>query len=140
MQPPRFVSVAKVFLTHPWTHVSLAIVLSAAAQLWMKLGADAVINPISWVSWLGFQALGSGWTWLGIIAYIASFGSWLYALRFLPLGLAFNLTNIVYVLVPLASWWFLGEKLGVMRLVGIALILTGIIMLARSVAEIEEKL
>ncbi len=130
----------KNLLIHPWTHVGLAIALSAAAQLWMKMGADTVSSSVSWVNWLGFQALGSGWTWLGIIAYIASFGSWLYALRFLPLGLAFNLTNIVYVLVPLASWWFLGEKLGAERMLGIVLILTGIVMLARSVAAIEEKL
>ena len=128
------------FIWHPWTHVGIAVVLSAAAQLWMKLGANTVVVVGGWWSLLGFQGLASWWTWLGILAYILSFGSWLYALKHLPLGYAFNLTNIVYVLVPLASWWFLGEQLGFMRLVGIALILLGVVLLARSVAVIEEKL
>ncbi len=127
-------------LWHPWTHVGIAVLLSAAAQMWMKVGSDAVAVPGTWWSWLGVQALGSLWTWLGILAFLLSFGSWLYALRYLPLGLAFNLTNCVYILVPLGSWWFLHEQLGAMRLTGIALILIGIVLLAHSVARIEEKL
>ncbi len=130
---------------NPWLHVTLAILCSAAGQLLMKMGADAAVlwtagGVETWVSWLGVAALGSGWTWLGIVFYILSFGSWLYALRFLPLGLAFNLTNVVYVLVPVASWLFLGEKLGSMRVIGIILILVGIGILAQSVTRIEDRL
>jgi drug/metabolite transporter (DMT)-like permease len=57
----------------------------------------------------------------------------------LPLGLAFSLTNGVHVLVPIGSWLFLHERLGPLRISGIAVIIMGILLLAQSVAQAEEK-
>ena len=69
----------------------------------------------------------------------ASFGGWLYALRFLPLGLAFALTNGVHIFVPIGSWYFLGDHIGLLRGSGICIIIVGILLLAQSVAKAEEK-
>jgi drug/metabolite transporter (DMT)-like permease len=90
-------------------------------------------------SWIGLAELGSWWTWAGILAFVASFGGWLYALRFLPLGLAFALTNGVHIFVPIGSWYFLGDHIGWLRASGIIIIISGILLLAQSVAEAEEK-
>lgn len=130
-------------LWNPYAHILFAVLLTSAAQLLLKVGADhastgSMDNSV-W-SWLGIEELGSGWTWLGILAFVGSFGSWLYALRFLPLGIAFNLTNSVHVFVPLGSWWFLHEQIGLLRIAGITLIVLGIVLMAQSVARIEEKI
>jgi undecaprenyl phosphate-alpha-L-ara4N flippase subunit ArnF len=124
---------------NPYLQIFFTVLLTAAAQILLKIGADSSAADNSIGSWLGVHELASGWTWLGILAFIASFGGWLYALRFLPLGLAFALTNGVHIFVPLGSWLFLHEKIGPLRATGIAVILAGILLLAQSVARAEER-
>ena len=125
---------------NPFLQIFITVLLTSAAQVLLKLGADFSVGDDSAWSWLGLAELGSWWTWAGILAFLASFGGWLYALRFLPLGLAFALTNGVHILVPLGSWLFLHERIGLLRGAGIGVILAGILLLAQSVAKAEEKL
>lgn len=124
---------------NPYFQILLTVVLTAGAQILLKVGADGSAGDASVGAWLGIHELADGWTWLGILAFVASFGSWLYALRFLPLGLAFSLTNGVHILVPIGSWFFLHERLGPLRIAGISVIIIGILLLAQSVAHAEEK-
>ncbi len=125
---------------NPYLQLLVTVLLTAAAQILLKLGADASAGDDSTASWLGVAELHSGWTWLGILACVASFGGWLYALRFIPLGLAFSLTNAVHIFVPLGAWLILGERISLLRGAGIAVIVIGVVVLAQSVAEAEEKL
>jgi hypothetical protein len=115
---------------NPYLQIFFTVLLTAAAQILLKIGADysAAGNDSVW-SWMGLTELASWWTWAGILAFVASFGGWLYALRFLPLGLAFALTNGVHIFVPIGSW----------RGSGILIIIAGILLLAQSVAKVEEK-
>ena len=124
---------------NPYLQIFLTVLLTAAAQILLKIGADGSAANNSLWSWLGVAELASAWTWLGIVAFVASFGGWLYALRFLPLGLAFALTNGVHIFVPLGSWLFLGEHISLLRGSGILVIIAGILLLAQSVAKVEEK-
>jgi undecaprenyl phosphate-alpha-L-ara4N flippase subunit ArnF len=124
---------------NPYLQIFLTVLLTAAAQVLLKVGANGSATDDSIGSWLGVHELRDGWTWLGIVAFVASFGGWLYALRFVPLGLAFALTNGVHILVPIGSWLFLHEKIGPLRAGGIAVILAGILLLAKSVARAEER-
>ena len=124
---------------NPYLQIFLTVLLTAAAQILLKVGADSSTAHDSLWSWLGLAELASWWTWLGILAFVASFGGWLYALRFLPLGLAFALTNGVHIFVPIGSWLFLGEHIGLLRGGGILVIIAGILLLAQSVAKAEEK-
>jgi len=124
---------------NPYLQIFVTVLLTAAAQILLKVGANYSSGDNSVASWLGFTELGSAWTWLGIFAFVASFGGWLYALRFLPLGLAFALTNGVHVFVPIGSWYFLGEHISLLRGAGIVIIIAGILLLAQSVAKVEEK-
>src|SRR5476649_1515528 len=124
---------------NPFLQIFFTVLLTAAAQILLKVGADySAANNSVW-SWVGLAELGSWWTWLGILAFVASFGGWLYALRFLPLGLAFALTNGVHIFVPIGSWYFLGDHIGLLRGSGIGIIILGILLLAQSVAKAEEK-
>ncbi len=89
---------------------------------------------------LGFSTLASGWTWLGIAVYIFNFLCWLHVLRHLQLHLAFILMSSVHALVPLGSWFFLGESISLRRWLGIALVLAGIVLVAKPAMQAEEKL
>jgi drug/metabolite transporter (DMT)-like permease len=92
------------------------------------------------VNWTGVSGLASLDVWYGILFVIASFASWLYVLRFIPLTIAFPLSNFVHVLVPLSSWFFLNEYISAQRWCGIALVLLGVLIVAKPVARMEEKL
>jgi drug/metabolite transporter (DMT)-like permease len=86
------------------------------------------------------SGLASAWTWLGIVFVILSLLSWLYVLRHVPLSIAFPLSNVVHVLVPLSCWIFLGELISTRRWCGIGLVLIGLFIVAKPFAHIEEKL
>jgi drug/metabolite transporter (DMT)-like permease len=78
--------------------------------------------------------------WWGILFVILSFLSWLYVLRFIPLTVAFPLSRVVDVLVPLSCWLVLGETISVRRWLGIALVIIGLAVVAKPVARLEERL
>jgi drug/metabolite transporter (DMT)-like permease len=121
---------------NPYTQILLSILLSTAAQLFMKKGADTSVPDL----WMGIEGLRSGWVWLGIGAMVTGLFSWLYGLRFVPLNVAFNLAGLVQVLVPLASWLLLGERIGPTRVCGIMLVCAGVFTVARPLMRVEEKL
>ena len=127
--PPRL-------FANPNFQMTLSIVLSAAAQVLLKLGVGAKAEG----SVLGFDALHSGWVWLGIGAMIGSLFSWLYALRFIALSLAFTLSGAIHALVPIGCWIFLGETIPGKRWLGIALVIAGVVVSAQPAGVVEEKL
>lgn len=123
---------------NPYVQIAVGAVLVAASELMLKKGASASVGRGG--GWLGIAALGSPWTWGGIVCYVASFLSWLHVLRFVPLSIAFPLINIVHVLVPLGALVFLHEPVSLRRWLGIALILVGILVIMRPAASAEAKL
>jgi drug/metabolite transporter (DMT)-like permease len=120
----------------PYVQIAVGALLVTASELLLKKGA--VLSQGS--SWMGIEALRSIWTWAGIVTYLLSFVSWLYVLRYVPLGIAFSLINVVHVLVPLASWAILGERVTLARWTGIGLVFAGIVLIARDAAKAEERL
>ena len=54
-------------------------------------------------------------------------------------GLRRELTNGVHIFVPIGSWLFLHETISLLRGSGILVIIIGIVLLAQSVAKVEEK-
>jgi drug/metabolite transporter (DMT)-like permease len=77
---------------------------------------------------------------LGILAIIASLFSWLFALKSVPLIIAFNLAAANHIMVAIGSWLFLGEAISSRRWIGIFLVALGVFFIARPVARAEEKL
>jgi drug/metabolite transporter (DMT)-like permease len=66
--------------------------------------------------------------------------NWLSTLRKLPLTIAFPVGNAVHILVPLSSWIFLSERIPPLRWFGIALVLVGLMIVAKPAARLEERL
>ena len=115
--------------------VFLAVVLVVVSELLKKRGADSAVAQ----SVIDVSQLRSGWVWLSVIAGIGSLLCWLNALRTIRLSVAYNLTGLQHVLVPIGSWWLLHEHIGTRQWIGIALVFLGVMITAPAVAHAEEK-
>jgi undecaprenyl phosphate-alpha-L-ara4N flippase subunit ArnF len=125
---------------NPWLQLGLSIACVFFSELLLKRGATEVAEPNSALSWTGLNGLASPLVWWAILLIIASFVSWLYVLRYVPLSVAYPLSRVVDVLVPLGCWFFLNEQISALRWCGIALVVTGLALVAKPIANMEERL
>ena len=126
---------------NPWLQLALSVLFVTVYELLLKLGATetAHIASARW-AWTGFAGLASLYVWLGIPLIILSLITWLHVLRYIPLSIAFPISQVVHVLVPLCSWLFLGELITSLRWGGIALVSLGLALVAKPVARLEDRL
>src|SRR5438046_9109912 len=94
---------------NPWLQLSLSVVCVLVSEFLLKRGATDVAEPDTAISWTGINGLASPLVWWAILLIIASFISWLYVLRYVPLTVAYPLSPIVEFLVPLGFCVFLGD-------------------------------
>ena len=125
---------------NPWLQLALSVLCVLASELLLKRGATQVADPNSALSWTGINGLASPLVWWAILLVMVSFASWLYVLKYIPLTIAFPLSRVVDVLVPISCWIFLGEIISVRRWCGIAVVIIGLALVAKPVARLEEKL
>jgi drug/metabolite transporter (DMT)-like permease len=125
---------------NPWLQLGLSVAFVFVSELLLKRGASEVAEPESAFSWTGINGLASPLVWWAIVLIIASFVSWLYVLRYIPLSVAYPLSRVVDVLVPLGCWLFLGERISPPRWCGIALVVAGLALVAKPIAKMEERL
>ncbi|MGE5612554.1 MAG: hypothetical protein ACM359_25120 [Bacillota bacterium] len=133
---------AGVGFSNAYVYIALNSLLVAVGQLLLKQGATATaaIPVPPWLGWLGVTALGSWWVWAGIFSQILGFLVWLHILRLIPVSIAYSLVSVVYALVPLGAWAFLGESIGLLRGCGIGLIVVGIWVISGARMHAEETL
>jgi drug/metabolite transporter (DMT)-like permease len=125
---------------NPWFQFVLNIVGVVFYELLLKAGASATADPANHWSWFGITALQSPFTWLGISVIVVDLVIWLYILKFIPLSIAFPLSRTVDVLVPISCWLILREAISPLRWCGIALVVIGLIIIAKPAAQLEERL
>lgn len=82
------------------------------------------------LSWFA-AAAGIPWTWSMLAFDIASLATWIAVLSAFPLGVAFSLTSVSYVLVTAAAWIVFHEPLHWLQVLGGAVILAGVSMLTQ---------
>ena len=128
------------WLANPWLQIAFNVLIVTASEIFLKLGARETAGFTQSWNWTGVTGLLSAWTWLGIFFLILSLVSWLHVLRHIPLSVAFPLSNAVHIFVPFASWIFLGEVIASKRWWGITLVVIGLLIVAKPVSRIEEKL
>lgn len=110
------------------------VFLNAIAQLLLKAGAGAV-GPIA-----GLGALrGSALTLAvhpailgGLACYAVSVVVWIVALSRVDVSIAYPMLSVGYVLNALLAMWLFGEIVSLQRWLGIAVILVGVTLVARS--------
>lgn len=125
---------------NPWLHLGVSIACVTIYELLLKRGAAETANLSPQWSWTGLAGLASIYVWVAIVFVILSLVTWLYVLRHIPLSIAFPISQAVHVLVPLGSWFVLGENIVSLRWVGIALVSLGLALVAKPVAQLEERL
>ena len=100
------------------------VACSAVGQLFLKSGAQqlAPLGPLEFL----LAAARNVHVLSGLAAWIASTVCWLYVLRVAPLSIAYGLTSLNYVLIPLASVYVFGEQIRRPHVVGMVMIIIGI--------------
>jgi multidrug transporter EmrE-like cation transporter len=85
------------------------------------------------LNWDLFKSLIS-WEFLGAIAALLGGGMlWVELLKRLDLGVLYPVsTGITFILLLFSAMYFLGEQVSLMRWIGAAIILVGIIVISRS--------
>lgn len=121
---------------NPYLHIGLNVILTAIANILFKVGSDHTPGG----SLLGLASFGSVAVCVGIGCMIASLFAWLHALRFVPLIIAYSLAAATQVIIPLGCWFFLGEQISLVRWAGIFVVTMGIVIIARPLARLEERL
>lgn len=110
-------------MTMVYVVLAAGILLGVAGQMLLKSGAGAE-------SLIG-QFL-SPHSIIGLALYFAAAVCYMFALRKLPVSVAFPAVSLSYVVVALAAYWLFDEPLGVGKLAGIALICAGVFLVVRT--------
>jgi len=121
--------------TFAW--LMMGVLLNASAQLMLKSGAASVgaISlsagmPALWRTGLQLSAhpgiLG------GLACYVVSVVAWIVALSRVDVSVAYPMLSIGYVVNALLAWWLFGEAVSLQRWAGIAIIICGVVVVARS--------
>ncbi|MDD4886152.1 MAG: SMR family transporter [Thiomonas sp.] len=115
--------------------VLTGVLLNAAAQLLIKSGAETVGRFNFTASNLWHAGLHFALQWqilLGLTFYAVSVVVWILALTRVQVSIAYPMLSLGYVVTAFAAWWLFGEALTVQKLVGIAVIIVGVLIVARA--------
>lgn len=102
--------------------IILTVLALSAGQILFKLASDVIV----W-SPTGFAAsLLSPKLIIAMVVYAFATFMWLFALKTVPLRLAYPFMALAFVVVPVLAHCLLGERLGSNTFVGAALIAAGV--------------
>ena len=121
-----------------WVLILTGVGLNAAAQLLLKVAT----RPLAHFSEFTAETLSSSMSilsmsppfWAGMVCYAASVCVWLAALTKAPVSTAYPMLSLGYVVVAAVSVLWLGESMAPGKVLGIALICAGVILVSRSSA------
>ena len=121
-----------------WVLILSGVGLNAAAQLFLK----SATRPLAHFSSFDLPTLSMSIAilfrslpfWSGMFCYAASVCVWLAALSKAPVSTAYPMLSLGYVVVAGVSTLWLGETLSPAKVLGIALICAGVVLVSRSPA------
>jgi multidrug transporter EmrE-like cation transporter len=111
------------------------VMLNAAAQLLLKAGTNAVgqfelsaqnILPVGMK--LAFEPHIAG----GLACYVVSVAVWIVGLSRVEVSIAYPMLSVGYIVNAVAAWYLFGESFTAQKLIGIAFIICGVFLVARS--------
>ena len=115
--------------------IACGVLLNTFAQLLLKKGADAVGRfDFSIASLLDATLSYSVDPYVlgGLACYVVSVVVWLAALSRVEVSVAYPMLSLGFALNAVLAWWLLGEAVTAQRLAGIAIIIVGVTVVARS--------
>ncbi|HEY9683431.1 MAG TPA: EamA family transporter [Oculatellaceae cyanobacterium] len=117
---------------------TLILCFDTLAQVGFKFTAINTEPPMLEVSWL-WKVLQQGWIYAALGGYIGSFFTYMTMLETAPIGAAFAATHLEIVTVGFASYCIWKDAITIPQLIGGALIIAGIFMLATDEEEKEKQ-
>lgn len=111
------------------------VILNAFAQLGLKMATTAtgeIVGQGSAFVSAGRQLALSLPFWLALVAYGVSVLVWIVGLSRVPVSQAYPVLSLGYVVAALLAWSVLGEVVSMGRWAGIALVIAGVVVVARS--------
>lgn len=116
--------------------VFAAVIIAVGGQLSLKAGmnqvgainAESLARPME----VFVRVFATPLVWFGLACYGVGAILWLVVLSRLDLSYAYLLLAAMYVLIPLVSWLFLGERIPPMRWLGMVVVVLGVVIVARS--------
>lgn len=124
-------------LQHTWWLILLSVASGVIGQTFLKLGVErpsAAGMDRGLVGLLTAIAT-SPQVLLGLFFYGCGALAWILVLRRMDLSYAYPFLALNFVLITLVSRFFLGETVPPMRWLGILIICSGILIVARSTAQ-----
>lgn len=115
----------------------ISVSLNALAQISLRktmLTLGQMPNELSGYITLGLNLISNMWFILGMGCYIISIGLWMVVLGKVEVSLAYPLLSIGYVLTAVIGYFFMGENVNIIRIIGLTFICVGIIIISRSAA------
>jgi multidrug transporter EmrE-like cation transporter len=119
-----------------WVLILTGVGLNAAAQLLLKVAT----KPLAHIGVFNSEVLRGSIVifsksmpfWAGMLCYAASLCVWVAALSKAPVSTAYPMLSLGYVVVAAVSVAWLGETLTPAKVLGIALICAGVVLVSRS--------
>ncbi|MGB6489213.1 MAG: EamA family transporter [Steroidobacteraceae bacterium] len=111
------------------------VLLNALAQLGLKAATEKTGPLVAGNAAMlrrSLEILTVPWLWAALACYGLSVVVWLVGLSRVPVSQAYPLLSLGYVINVGLAWWLLGETPNVMRVAGIAIIVFGVVLVARS--------
>lgn len=108
--------------------ILLSVTLSSIGQVMLKYGAikSNESTAMNLLKYLNFSNL------MGLTLYGLSALLWMVILRKVDLSYAYPMVSLGYILVFIFSYYIFGEPISTTRIVGLAIILLGIVVISRS--------
>jgi multidrug transporter EmrE-like cation transporter len=115
--------------------VLTGVLLNAAAQLLLKAGVKDVgviqLTPATIFN-AGLKLALEPHILGGLTCYVISVVVWILALSRVQVSIAYPMLSLGYVVTAVIAWGFMGETVNAMRMSGIAVIIVGVFLVARS--------
>ena len=115
--------------------ILLSILMSSTAHIFLKKGMIThALNTVKSDGIVGLVwSVGTNpWVIGGMALHVSALVVWLWALSKVDISFAYPFLALGYVLVSAMAWMWLGEELNPTKLLGMAIIIVGILVLTRA--------
>jgi multidrug transporter EmrE-like cation transporter len=115
----------------PYVFVALSTIFGIAGQLLLKRGMGSIGRSSSGAAMLK-RIIFSPWVIGGLLIYGLGVANWLLALSSFELSYVYPFASLSYIGIIIGSYFIFRERITVMRLLGIVVIISGVLISSRS--------
>jgi multidrug transporter EmrE-like cation transporter len=111
----------------------VSVSLNAVAQIALRkamLSLGALPASSSEILSFAASALVNLWFCTGMLCFAFSIGLWLVVLSKLEVSVAYPLASMGYLVTAVVGYVFLGEDIGMMRIIGLGLVCAGVAVIS----------